>query len=208
MFLSTNIPALFKKGMLKLEKTDDDGFRRVAEATCLIEPFPASLARELGDDIADHLLTSENTIRYELESIDLKVRSGLQNVTVRPDEALDPIALLSPVSVKDVNATVIEDKKMGTRHLAFSFVLVFSLETKAARDFVLDNFGRTLLWTFQALQRDLLATARMHEAAARLSDAGPATLTGPDGESVTFDPESSKRHREVAKHLRGQAKVN
>lgn len=204
MFLSENIQALFKKGTLKLQETDD-GLRRVAEATLLIEPFPAKLARELGEEIAVHLFDDKNVIRTELESIELNVRAGLQNVTVRHDEALEPLAVLTPVSVKDVKATVIEEKKSNRRWLSFSFVLVFSLENKQARNFVLDQFGRTLLWTFEAMQRDLLAKARIHEAAAALGDHGPAAIIGPDGERIECNAEESAKHRKAAKDLRSKA---
>jgi hypothetical protein len=49
-------------------------------------------------------------------------------------------------------------------------VLVFSLEEKAARNFVLDEFGKTLLWTFEGLQRELLDAANLHESLAKLGD--------------------------------------
>jgi hypothetical protein len=68
MFLTENIPALFKKGALKLVPAEDGpGHVRVAEATCLIEPFPHTLARELGEEIAAHLFDETNVIRPELD---------------------------------------------------------------------------------------------------------------------------------------------
>lgn len=206
MFLSENIPALFKKGTLKLTETDE-GYRRVAEATLVIEPFPAKLAHQLGEDIAGHLFTDENTIREELESVDLRVRCGLQNVTVRYDEALEPSALLTPVSIKDLCVTRIENKKMQQAWLSCSFVLVFSLEDKAARNFVLDEFGRTLLWSFQAMQGGLLDKAALHDAMARIGDPdGTGEMTASigvnGGEMVEIDAE---KHRAEAKRLRKQA---
>jgi len=209
MFLSENVVALFKKGVLKLEKNDDGEYRRVAEATCVIEPFPHTLARELGEEIAGHLFDDDHAIRQELESIDLRMRVGLQNVTVRPDEALEPIALITPATIKDVNATVVEDKKSGRRWLSFSFVLVFSLEKKAARNFVLDQFGRTLLWTFERMQGDLLATARIKEAGARMADVcgdGIESVTlSTEERSVTLTAEDGQRLRQEAKDLRRKA---
>lgn len=206
MFLTRNIPALFKKGTLKLTPAEDGGTRRVAEAMCLIEPFPAKLAAELGEEIAGHLFDGDGVIRPELEAIDLRIRTGLQSVVVRHHEELDPCALLSPVSIKDVSVKRIEDEKAGRSWLSLSFVLVFSLEEKAARNFVLDEFGKPLLWTFESMQGQLLAEARMHEAAARLGEGGGATLSGPGIEPVKFDAASGKRHREKAKELRAQAR--
>src|SRR3954468_1057115 len=103
MFLTENVPALFKKGTLKLVPSDEGGLRRVAEAMLVIEPFPSNLAHELGEDIAGHLFDDEDAIRAELESIDLRVRCGLQSVTVQHHEDLEPCALLSPVSIRDVS---------------------------------------------------------------------------------------------------------
>ena len=198
MFLSEKIPALFKKGTLKLVPSDDGGLRRVAEAMLLIEPFPASLAHELGEDIAGHLFDGSDEIRGELEAIDLRVRAGLQNVTVRQHEDLPVVAILSPVSIKDVAVKVIEPKDSRT-FLSLSFVLVFSLEEKAARNFVLDEFGKTLLWTFQAMHGDLLRDAEFHEAAGRLEG---VSISVAGGEMQPIDAEA---HREKAKRLRKQA---
>lgn len=209
MFLSGNIPALFKKGTLKLQDVDG-GVRRVAEATLVIEPFPARLAHELGEDIAGHLVTKDGSLRDELESIDLRVRAGLQSVTVRIDESMDPVAILTPVSIKDVNVSRVDEKKGQRSWLTCSFVLVFSLEDRAARNFVLDRFGQTLLWSFVGLQADLLKSAEMHETFARLADPGEDGQTTVSfgvsgGEMHTIDP---KKHKAEAKRLRDKAKAH
>ena len=208
MFLSPNVPALFKKGTLKLQ-TSDEGLRRVAEATLVIEPFPASLARELGDEIAGHLFDDVGSIRPELEGIDLRVRVGLQSVIARHDEALEPIALLVPVSIKDVSVQRIEDTKTQRTWLACSFVLVFSLEERAARNFVLDEFGKTLLWSFTAMQRELLNQAAIHDAIGKMVPSGggidSVTFKTPGHEPVTLTREDAKVHRDTAKKLRQAA---
>lgn len=176
MFLTTDIPALFKSGKLKLETVDDE-IRRVAEATLVIEPFPVDLARQLGEEIASHLFDDQNAIRQELDAIDVRIRAGLQKVTVRLDEALDPIARLSEVSIKDVSAEVHEDLKRGRRWISCSFVLVFSLETREARNFVLDEFGKTLLWSFNAMQLELLEKPSRGKAKADRDTPSTATAT-------------------------------
>lgn len=205
MFVSSKIPALFKKGTLKLMPSDDGGSRRVAEATLLIEPFPATLAHELGEDIAGHLFDSDDVIRPELEAIDLRVRVGLQKITVRHHEDLDPCAVLSPVSIKDVSVARVDHEHRSW--LSLSFVLVFSLEEKAARNFVLDEFGKTLLWSFDSLQQTLLSEARLHESLAKLGDpSGDGSTTASfgvsGGEMHTID---AKAHRQKAKKLREEA---
>ena len=205
MFVTENVPALFKKGTLKLQETDD-GYRRVAEATLMIEPFPHQLAHEMGEDIAVHLFDENNQIRPELESIALNVRAGLQRATVRHHEELEPIAIIDTASIKDVKATVIEDKKTNRCWMSFSFVLVFSLESKEARNFVLDEFGKTLIWTFEGLQRDLLNQANLHDSIARMVPKGATMSVGVSGGEMTeVDPGA---HRQRAKELRDKAKVN
>jgi hypothetical protein len=210
MFVSENVAALFKKGTLKLVASDD-GYKREAEATLVIEPFNPGLAHQLGEDIHDHLFMLDGEIRDELEAIDLRVTVGTQNVIVRRHEELEPCAILSPCTIKDV-AVKRCSKKDEDDWLACSFVLVFGLEDKGARAFVLDEFGKRLRWTFEAMQRDLLSQAEVHDAAARLGEmAGEdwsATLTGPDGEPVRFDSETAKRHRAAAKNLRQQARTH
>lgn len=208
MFLTDNVPALFKKGTLKLIPGDEGGLKRVAEATLLIEPFPHQLARQLGEEIASHLFTDDNAIRDELEAVDLRMRVGLQAVTVRQHVELEPVAVLKPVSVKDVSAKRFEDKAMGRAWLQFSFVLVFSLEEKAARNFVLDEFGKPLLWSFASLQGELLASARLHESLAKLGDPGGDGQTRVSfgvagGEMHEIEPE---KHRAAAKKIRDRIK--
>jgi hypothetical protein len=205
MFVSDNVPALFKKGVLKMTPRDDGTYRRVAEATLVIEPFPVALAHEMGEEFAEHLVDSTGAIREELEAIDLRVRAGLQSVTVRPHEELEPIALIAPVSIKDVSVTRVEDKKSGRQWLSLSFVLVFSLEDKAVRNFVLDEFGKTLLWSFVSMQRELLQDAAIHDAAARLGELGPCTITATGMEPITFDETTAKANREKAATLRKHA---
>jgi hypothetical protein len=212
MFVSENVAALFKKGKLSLVPTED-GYKREAEATLVIEPFTPRLARELGDDITEHLFTDDDEIRDELELIDLRVTVGPQNVVARRHEELEPVAILSPCVIKDVSVKRCS-KKDEADWLACSFVLVFGLEDKEARAFVLDEFGKRLRWTFEAMQRDLLSEARLHDAIATLADPdgkGETTVSvkGPgDTEFTQLDADTAKRHRAAAKNLRQQARTH
>ncbi len=212
MFLSEHIPALFKKGTLKLLK-DGAELKRVAEAQFVIEPFSVDLARELGEDIAGHLFESDGTLRDELESIDLRVRAGLQRVTATHHADLNPAAVLEPVSVKDCSATRIEDEKSGKAWLSFSFVLVFDLSDKSTRNFVIDEFGNVLKLSFERLQMDLLnreAMADVKDAAARMVDGSGSgaitsvTISTPGHEPVTLTQDDAKRLRSEAASLRGK----
>lgn len=208
MFISPHVPALFKKGTLKLLATEGGGTKRVAEATCQIEPFPASLAKELGNEIAGHLFDNDGAMRPELEGIDLRVSPGLLNVTVHHHAELKPVVTIGPASIKDVSVKRTDDEKSRRSWLTLTFVLVFDLEDKAARNFVLDEFGKMLLWTFRSIQQELLAEASLHESLAKLGDPTgdgrtKASFGVAGGDMHEID---AGKHRAIAKTLRERAK--
>lgn len=152
MFVSENVRALFKKATLKLVK-DDDTVLRVVDATCHIEYFTPDLARELGEDIAEHLFAADNSIRPEIEPVGLRVKAGLQNVTVRRHEELKPVALIPLVKIRDVEVFRQDDEKAGTSWLSCTFVLNFHLTSRVAREFTLNEFGNLLCLTFEHAQQ-------------------------------------------------------
>lgn len=209
MFLSERIPVLFKKGALKLVE-DAGEIRRVAEATMVIEPFRKEWAHELGEDIAVHLFEPDGRIAEAVEAVDLRVNAGLQRVFVRLHQDLDPHVELGEVSIKDVAAQRVEDKKTGKVWLAFQFVLVFSLAERRHRNFAIDHFGTPLYLSFERLQRTVFesdeAEARVKEAAARFAEAGgpdsSVTVTVAGHDPVTVTPEDAKRLRQEANDLR------
>ncbi len=87
-----------------------------------------------------------------------------------------------------------------------TFVLVFSLEDKAARNFVLDQFGRSLLWSFERIDPTLNGFADAKEAAARLAEAGGPGSSVSFGEvggpMMTLTPDDAPRLRKEAANLR------
>jgi len=201
MFLTENVPALFKKATLKLVKGDDGGVVRAVEAALVFEPFTPDLAREMGEDIAGHIFGEDDQIRAELSSVDLRPRVGALRITARPHVDL-PAIVLEPVGLRSVSAMVREDEKGGTRWVILTVTLVFSLESKVARDFVLDHFGRQLAWTFEPLQRelpDLKVAQAMGRMASTVRDGGITSMTmscienGTVTDSVTIDREAAKR---------------
>ena len=158
MFVSPHVKALYRKGALKLVDVDGE-WRRVVEATFVIEPFQKELAHELGEDIATHLFDERGRLRDELDAISLRVSVGEQRVYATHHADLQDVAMLSPVTVKDCSAERVEEikkgQKTGRAWLKFAFVLVFDLVGKEARNFAIDEFGNTLLLSFEALQHAL-----------------------------------------------------
>lgn len=215
MFVTPNLPALFKKATLKLVE-ENDTTTRAAEVAVVFSPFHAHLAREMGEDIAGHLFDDDDQIRPELSSVTLRPRVGALRVSARPVLDMDAI-VIEPVGLVSVVAKVCGNEKSGLRWLELTCTLLFSLESKLARDFVLDTFGRTRLWTFEPLQRDLLADAHITESLAKLAGAGgkgssvsfgivnPETGRSEDRTTPTF--EDAERLKQQAADLRAKAGV-
>ena len=158
MFVTENVLVLFKRAALKLTEVDGETLR-LAEATFLIEPFPKELAHELGEDVAMHLFESDGRIAEAVESVGLRLRLGLQTVTVRSHPDAAPTACLHHCAVKACRAERIDElkqgKETGRSWLAFQFVLVFDLRERVHRNFVIDQFGNQLHVSFTSEQQAL-----------------------------------------------------
>lgn len=159
VFITENVSVLFKRAALKLTEDDDGNLVRLAEATFLIEPFPKELAHELGEDVAMHLFEADGRIAEAVESVGLRVRVGLQTVTVRSTPDVRASAELLYCEVKECRAERVEEikkgKKTGRSWLSFQFVLAFDLHRREHRNFVIDEFGNQVCLSFQAEQADL-----------------------------------------------------
>lgn len=205
MFITPHVEALFKKGALKLIRNDDDETIRVCEATCVIEPFTVNLARELGEEVSGHLFDDEGKIRREIDAVSLRVRVPRQRVTVTTHPEVASLATLEHVDVRNVRVTRMEDQKTGREWLACAYELVVPLDSKVARGFVLDGFGRALYWSFEASQMDFLdneSKARVLRSAARLGESGGGVTITADGmEPVHLNADTAKRHRAEAAAL-------
>lgn len=155
MFVSKRVRGLFKKGALKLVNDSAGDTHRMAEATWVLEPFGADLARELGDEVYNHLFDENGGIRSELEKVELRIGVGMQRVVVRSHGDLEPVATLNDVEVKDVKVERVEDLKADKVWLRLSVALVFELVGAEARSFVIDQFGNVILLDFKAIQHRL-----------------------------------------------------
>lgn len=177
MFLSPNVRALYKGAKLRLVDGAEGPPKRVAEATFVIDPFTATLASELGEDVRRHLYVDrKDEVRPELNAIDLDIRRPLQKILVRTHQELAPMAYLEPVAIGKCSADKQLSDKTGRTWLRFTFVLSFDLTTKEARNFCIDAFGAPLHMTFSDLQGSLLdaevrAAARALPGAHKILDA-------------------------------------
>lgn len=156
LFTTEQVPMQLAEATMKIVKDDKGVEHRMARCVLVLEPFGEAPARDVGEDIVGHLFTDEGMIRPEMDSVKLKLRLSLQDVVVAevPDQAKATVRLRE---VKVVNLTVAHkiDEKNETHHLRASFLVLFSLAERSARDFLCRLYGHSLLWTFADEQEDL-----------------------------------------------------
>ena len=83
MFATRDVWMVFKAAKLAVVKDDKGVDHRVAECQLVLDPFPLTLAHELGEDVALHCYTKAGALRPELSSITLDPRVPHQRMTVR-----------------------------------------------------------------------------------------------------------------------------
>ena len=198
MFTSPNIAMYFKSAALRL-----DGKARVADAQYVLTPLTEAQAQELGELIRDHLfMAGGDQPRVELTKSQFRHDGGLYRLTARLDPAIDPELVVDEVSVVKMTAQLKEQE--DRTWITFTATLRLPLDTKAAREFVINHFDHPVYLTFEPMQ-DTLLNADMLDAAARLGDHGDATLSVPGQEPVHFNKKTSRRLRVTADQLRATA---
>ena len=201
MFTSPNIAMHFKSAALRLDGKVPDQ-RRVADAQYVLSPLTEAQAQELGELIRDHLFTADDQPRAELTKSQFRHDGGLYRLTARLDPAIDPELVVDEVSVVKMTAQLEEQEDRAW--ITFTATLRLPLDTKAAREFVINHFDHPVYLTFEPLQ-DTLLNADMLDAAARIGDHGDVTLSVPGEEPVHLNPKTSRCLRVTADQLRATA---
>lgn len=210
MFTTQNLPLLMKSVALK---QNEDG-ERFAHCKLLLEPFFHELAREMADEVADHLFMEQPSAkpphdemewvpRREVSEMAFNLLYPRQRIVAREHPDLPMRVELHDVGIEHIRVTRPDEAKARLR---LEFVIVVPLVEDRAIEFVVRTFGRHMYFTFDVQQPTLLDSAkaaikRMNDVAARSGIT--TTLTVPDGNggttSVTFGrespdaPESSRR---------------
>ena len=196
MFTSPNIAMHFKSAALRL-----DGKRRVANAQYVLTPLTEDRAQELGELIRDHLfIAGGDQPRVELTKSQFRHDGGLYRLTARLDPAIDPELVVDEVSVVKMTAQLEEQEDRAW--ITFTATLRLPLDTKAAREFVINHFDHPVYLTFEPMQDTLLDNAAVLDAAASLGDLGDVSLSVPGEEPVHLNPKTSRRLRVTADQLR------
>lgn len=161
MFVSQNVPAILSKAVLVRGQNEDGESTIAAECQLVFEPFPESLALELGEGIASHLFLEHaanlpEKIRPELQSITLDPRVPAQTVTV--SSVMDGSHVSGEwrhVSFGALSISRVE--KGGLEWLKAVQRINFDIATKAHRELLIAKFGEVLYLSFCAEQGDMLA---------------------------------------------------
>ena len=190
MFTSPNIAMHFKSAALRLDGKAPDQ-RRVADAQYALTPLTEERAQELGALIRDHLFTADGRPRVELTKSQFRHNGGLHRLTARLDPAIEPELVVDDVSVVKMT-TQLEEREGRPPWITFTATLRLPLDTKAAREFVINHFDHPVYLTFEPMQDTLLNNAAVLDAAARLGDQGDVSLSVPGEEPVHLNPETSR----------------
>ncbi len=86
--------------------------------------------------------------------------------------------------------------------ITFTATVRLPLDTKAAREFVINHFDHPVYLTFEPMQDTLLNNAAVLDAAARIGEHGDVTLSVPGEEPVHLNPKTSRRLRVTADQMR------
>ena len=199
MFTSPNIAMHFKSAALRLDGKAPDQ-RRVADAQYVLSPLTEARAQELGELIRDHLFTADDQPRAELTKSQFRHDGGLYRLTARLDPAIDPELVVDEVSVVKMTAQLEEQEDRAW--ITFTATLRLPLDTKAAREFVINHFDHPVYLTFEPMQDTLLNNAAVLDAAARIGEHGDVTLSVPGEEPVHLNPKTSRRLRATADQVR------
>ena len=129
---------------------------------------------------------------------------GLHRLTARLDTAIEPELVVDDVSVVKMTAQL-EEREGRPPWITFTATLRLPLDTKAAREFVINHFNHPVYLTFEPMQDTLLTNAAVLDAAARIGDHGEVTLSVPGEEPAHLNPETSRCLRVTADQLRATA---
>lgn len=175
MFLSKNLPLLFKNAKLMVNEDNE----RFAAVTFVLEPFTPALAHELGDEVANHMYDSRGVVRPEFTKIGFQTQPGtrVQNLTVRAAPDAPGTTVIKPVVIDSYEVTKPDPEK---ERLKLTISASFSLAEKTNRAFAIDRFGTGIYVTFQNAQLDLGLSETME----RIREDFVAAQ--PEGTSVTM----------------------
>jgi hypothetical protein len=199
MFLSKNLPVLFKNATLKVNEENE----RFALVTFVLEPFTPKLAHELGEEVASHFYDDRGVVRPEFTKIGFQAQPGtrVQILTVRAAPDAPGSAEIQPLRIEGYEVSKPDPEK---ERLKLTMTASFSLAERTHRAFAIDRFGTAIYATFKNARPGLLddmpssTSKRLSDIADDFAAAQPkdtsVTITHA-GRSVTITPEKAAAAR-------------
>lgn len=122
------------------------------ETNLLIEPWPADLLRELGDEAAAHVFLSDGRVKPELRDVKIRpTRGALQRLLFRIALDGDPTTI-EPAVVQWLKFTRREKKKTNAVWARGVIRVDLEFRDKAVREFLGTRFGQRVFLTSLALE--------------------------------------------------------
>ena len=149
MFSDESTAMFFKTAKLCLEK---DGARTV-EMALTIEPLREPLTALVYDELRDHVFDEHGQIRPELKDVTIDPGLRLQRAAFRLDPKIDPEVTVEASVVKYQAKKVVEAN--GPDYVRLTVTIAFPLDTKQAREFVVNHFGHNVYVESAAIQAGL-----------------------------------------------------
>lgn len=202
MFLTRDVWMVIKKATLTIAEDNEGVERRMAEVALVLDPFPMPLARELGEDVADHIFTPDGALRQEVSSITLDPRVPQQ--CMHATSAVGhPGTDIRNVDIDSLAVAKQEDKQSGKVWFRATFKARFDLGPKVNREWLVRYFGLGLNFSFDAEQLGLLPETSMRDVVRKaVTDMDEQSvknfqrniLSGCDSvEMTTIDPKTGQR---------------
>jgi len=165
MFVTNALPFVIARATLKIEPNEDGIDRRVADLSLVFEPFPYAIAAEMDFALSEHLFTSSQQIRPELETVTLDPRAGLQRITVQSVPDAPVLATLNSARILELKVTKKDDPKNNRQWLKAALLVQIDLGERAVREFLFHHFGEVRCFTFlpEQLPMDTEPTERRPE---------------------------------------------
>jgi hypothetical protein len=178
MFRTKNVGIVVSGARLnRVTVNDEEDQLVVMETNLLIDPWPADLLRELGDDAAAHVFLSDGRIKPELRDVNIRpMRGALQRLLFRIALDGDPVTI-EPAVVQWLKFTRREKKSQSP--WARGVIRVdLEFRDKAVREFLGTRFGQRVFLTSVALEGRLDFDAPAEETAPPPA-AGPRLVAPP-----------------------------
>jgi hypothetical protein len=183
MFTSKLIPVDIAGARLNRSTTDEDLLITIVELNIVIEPWPAKLLQELGDDAAAHVFLPDGRIKPELKTVKIRpTRGRLQQFQFSPAlDAKESLAVaIEPVLVSFFTFHRKESEKANEVWCKGIIRCELEYRDKSVREFLAKYFGQRVFLSTVGLDGRLNFEApdEPKESAARPRLVGVDSTTG------------------------------